>query len=328
MTILLTGGTGFLGSHVAEQLSLSGRKVRALVRSTSNTRMLEGLEHVELVPGSVEDRHSLLEAVKGATHVIHAAGLVKARTPAEFHLTNAGGTTNLIDAIRANAPGLKRLVLVSSLAVAGPSLDGKPVTSGAKPNPVTDYGRSKLAAERAVLHAKGDIPVTIIRPPMIYGPRDKEVLAFFRAVKLGVLPQMGSGTRGISAVFGADCAAACVAALDGDVPSGSAYFVEDGDPRTYRELVVAIEQALGRRAWMRVPVPRRLLHTAALGVEVFGKLRGQAVMLTRDKCNELYAPHWVCDATEIRRDLQWEPKVTFAHGARLTADWYRREGWL
>jgi len=202
------------------------------------------------------------------------------------------------------------------------------VRGDAAPNPVTHYGRSKLAAERAALAAKDELPITIIRPPLIYGPRDRECFAFFNAVNLGVLPYMGSTARGFSAIYAPDCAAACIAAIDKDVPSGSAYFVEDGKTETLGELVGHIENAMGKRAWLRFPIPRRVLSTVALGSELYGKFSKKAVMLTRDKCNELYAPHWVCDSVETQRDLDWQPKVSFDRGARITAEWYRQNGWL
>ena len=146
MRILLTGASGFLGSHIAEQLDQQGADVRALVRPTSDTRFLEGLEHVTLVAGALSDKDSLLAAVEGVDGIIHAAGLVKARRPADFHRTNGQGTANLLDAAKQNAQGIQRLVLVSSLAVMGPSEDGRPLPADASPNPVPHYGRSKLAA--------------------------------------------------------------------------------------------------------------------------------------------------------------------------------------
>lgn len=327
MKVFLTGGSGFLGSHIAEQLSEAGIPVRALVRSSSNTSFLSRLPRAELVSASLRDLDSLTRAIEGSTHIIHSAGLVKAKSPAEFHRVNAAGTINLLEAAK-RCGGLERFVLVSSLAVCGPSADGKPLPPNAPPNPVTHYGRSKLAAERAALAMKDELPITILRPPLIYGPRDREVFAFFKAVKYGVLPYMGSTARGVSAIYATDCALACIAALSAKVKSGSTYSIEDGHTLTLGELVEQIEAALGKRAWIRVPVPRKLLEVAAVGSEFFGKATEQAVMLTRDKCNELYAPHWVCDASETRRDLGWTPKVPFDRGARITAEWYRREGWL
>lgn len=328
MTILLTGGSGFLGSHIAEQLSARGEKIRALVRKTSNTRLLQGLPGVELVDASLEDPAALDRALDGVTRVIHSAGLVKAKNTAEFHRVNAHGAIQMLEAAKRQGK-IERLVLVSSLSVAGPSSDGRPVPVGATPNPVTHYGRSKLAAERAYLAAKSSVPITIIRPPLIYGPRDQECFAFFKAVKLGVFPFMGSMDRGFSAIFAGDCASACIAAaFKDDVASGSTYFVEDGQTQTLGQLIGHIEAAMNKRAWLRIPVPRRALEIAAFGSELFGKFTDQAVMLTRDKCNELYAEHWVCDASETRRDLAWTPEMPFDRGAKVTLDWYKKERWL
>lgn len=328
MTVLVTGGSGFLGSHVAEQLSRAGRQVRALVRASSDTHFLRGLPNVELTEGSVDDLESFVRAAEGMEAIVHAAALVKARSPEELLATNARGTENALEAARRTKKTLRRFVLVSSQAVGGPSEDGSPVHAAAPPRPVTHYGRSKLEAERAAIQAKDELPVTVIRPPTIYGPRDREVLAFFKAVKSGILPVMGSPKKRISIIYGGDAASACIQVIDANVPSGSVYFVEDGTTKSFEELVLALEAAVGRRAWLRVPLPRAVIEAAAMGSELYGRVANKAVMLTRDKCNELFAPHWVCDASDARRDLGWEPTMPFLEGARLTAEWYRTAGWL
>ena len=328
MRILLTGASGFLGSHIAEQLDQQGADVRALVRPTSDTRFLDQLKHVTLCPGSMEDIGSLRAATEGVDGIIHAAGLVKAKQPAAFFETNEKGTINLLEAAKQNAPGLVRFVLVSSLAVVGPSEDGRPVPVDAPPNPVTHYGRSKLAAEQAACATAHSLPITIIRPPMIYGPRDREILPFFKSVQLGVLPLTGSPSSKLSAIYATDCAAACIKALEAKVPSGSAYCVEDGHTESLGGLIAHIERALGKRAWLRVPVPRFLMYGAAVASEFYGKMMGRAVMLTRDKLNELLAPHWVCDSGEARSALDWTPRISFEEGTRMTGAWYRHQGWL
>lgn len=328
MTILLTGGSGFLGSHIAEQLSKAGRKVRALVRKTSDTRFLETLENVELTEGAVGDVDSVLTAAKGVTAIVHSAGLVKARTPEEFHKVNAGGTETMLAAALQEKGTLKRFVLVSSLAAAGPSdAQGTPVSIDAAPQPVTHYGRSKLAAERATLAKKGDVPVTIIRPPAIYGPRDREILAFFKALNARILPYMGSTANKLSMIHGADCARACIAAIDADVASGSTFFVDDGNVYTFDDLVKNAEAALGRKAWLRFPIPKPVIRTAAFASETYGRLTNTAVMLTRDKCNELF-DQWVCDGSIAREQLAWKPEHNFRDGAKSTVAWYKSEGWL
>jgi nucleoside-diphosphate-sugar epimerase len=328
MTVLVTGGSGFLGSHIVEKLSKSGRKVRALVRKSSDTSLLRSLPNVELAEGTVEDLPSVLAAADGVTAIVHAAGLVKARSAEEFSRVNTGGTKNLLEAGKKAGHTLRRFVLVSSLAAAGPSDEsGNPVQADAPPRPVTHYGRSKLAAERLAIEAKDELPVVILRPPAIYGPRDREILAFFKALDARVLPYMGSSENRLSMIYGADAAAACVSAIDSDVPSGTVLFVDDGRVYTFDDLVKGAEAALGKRAWLRFPLPRPVIRTAAVFSELYGKARNQAVMLTRDKCNELFE-QWVCDGSAAQEALDWRPEVQFGEGARLTVEWYRDAGWL
>lgn len=328
MKVLLTGGSGFLGSYVAEQLSAQGHVVRALVRPRSDKRALEKLQGVEFVPGAIEDRASLSPAVEGVDAVVHVAGIVKARRPADFFTVNTQGTKNLLDAALARG-GVRRFVYVSSLAAMGPSRDGTPVPEDAAPNPVTQYGRSKLEAERAVLAAGDRLPVTVIRPPMIYGPRDRETLAFFTSVKNGVLPMTGDGSNTLSVIFVADCASACVrAATAADAPSGKAYFVEDGAVYVWREALKDVEAALGKRAFVRVGVPMGVIKAAAAATQLWGAMTNTAQMLTLDKVNELTQQHWVCSGEGARRDLGWTAKVQWAEGVREAVKWYREAGWL
>ena len=325
--VLLTGGSGFLGSHIADRLASSGVEVRALVRRSSNVRHLSSLAGTTLVHGSLADPASLADAMRGVQGIIHAAGLIKARRREDFDLVNVEGTANLLVAA-CSASNLVRFVHVSSLAALGPSPDGLPRPADAKPAPVTAYGRSKLAAEERVRGASGQLPTVVIRPPVVHGPRDRETLAFFRAVKLGVFPLTGSPDSVLSMVYVTDCADACVRALEADVASGSAFDVEDGHPETLSTIIGHIEAALATRVRLRVSIPEPLLRLAALSSEAFGRIARRPVMLTRDKVRELRAPHWVCDSMQARESLGWTPQVTFAEGARRSATWYRDAGWL
>jgi len=326
--ILVTGGSGFLGSHVAEQLARAGHEVVALLRSTSNRDFLSTLPNVTFTTGSIEDRDSLKKAVDGVDAIVHAAGLVKALSPLEFDVVNVEGTQNLLDVAKKRASGLRRFVFVSSLAAIGPSEDGRPVQPDREPRPLSQYGRSKLRAERAVLAMKNDLPVTVIRPPMIYGPRDKESFAFFQAINFHVLPMVGDGKNTMSVVYGADAASACIKAIFADVPSGKAYFVDDGNVYVWRDMLETIEKALKRRALLRFSIPIPLVRAAASLAEEYGRYVKKPVMLTRDKLNELMASHWVCDSTSTRADLGWTPEVDWAEGTQRAAAWYLEQGWL
>lgn len=326
MKVLVTGATGFLGSHLAEQLVRDGHQVRATVRSSSNTRFLESLG-VELANASLETGAGFDKALQGVDAVVHGAAIVKARRPDEFYQVNAGGTQSLLDAVRAHAPNLKRFVYVSSLEAHGFSEDGKPRAVHAEPKPVTHYGRSKLEGEQMVLAAKGDLPVTVIRPPAIYGPRDTEMFAFFQVVNRRLMPFMGDKSNTLSIVYAPDCARAIVLSLTEDHDSGSVYFVEDGEVYTQHQMGQLIADALGKKAIaLSLPIPA--VTAVAAVAEAYGKMRGQAVMLTTDKVKALRQRYIVCSSKEIRQDLGWSPAVPFAEGARVTADWYKNEGWL
>ncbi|HEX4382964.1 MAG TPA: NAD-dependent epimerase/dehydratase family protein [Myxococcales bacterium] len=328
MKVLLTGGSGFLGSYVAEKLSAGGHAVRALVRPKSEKRFLEKLPGLEFAPGAVDDRASLKDAVQGVDAVVHVAGIVKARRPEEFFAVNTQGTKNLLEAVLERG-GVKRFVHVSSLAAVGPSADGTPVHENAEPKPVTHYGRSKLEAERAVLAEAARLPVTVIRPPLIYGPRDRETLAFFTSIKNGVLPVMGDGGNTLSVIYGEDCASAiALAATTPNAPSGKAYFVDDGDVLIWRDALKEVEAAMGKRAFVRVGLPMGIIKVAAAASQTWGKLTNTAQMLTLDKVNELSQRHWVCSGDGARRDLGWTPKTDWPAGVKAAVAWYRSERWL
>ncbi len=299
--------------------------MRALVRRTSNTKHLQTLAHVKMAEGSVEDAASVDAAVSGTDAIIHCAGLVKARNEAELSRVNVDGTRNLIEAAKKH--GVKRFVLVSSLEASGPSRDGKPVAVDQE-RPCTAYGRSKLAGEKAALAEKDSVRVVVLRPGAIYGPRDVEILEAFKSVKRGLMPTIAGGRALGSFVWGPDCAAACIRALEADVASGSVYFVDDGGPAvTQREFLEMVEDALGKRALVRVSLPKGFLKTVALGVEAFGKASGKAVMLTREKADMLLQD-FVSDSSATQRELGWKPEVKLGDGVRRAVTWYRENGWL
>jgi len=325
MKVLVTGASGFLGGHVAEILSKRGDRVRALVRSTSKRRHLEAIGDLELFEGAVEDADRMREAVEGVDAVVHAAGLVKARSKDEFFTVNVGGTSNLIQASRGRR--LKRFVHVSSLEACGPSADGLPISADQE-NPISAYGRSKLAAEKVVLSAKDDIPAVILRPGAIYGPRDGEILEAFKSIQRGLLPLVAGGSAKAVWIYATDCAQACVRAIDVDVPSGRTYFVDDGcGPIDQRQMLTDAERALGKRALVRANLPVPFLMTVARGLEALGQVTNRPVMLTREKANVLLQ-HWVSSSEDTRRELGWEPKVPWPEGVERTVRWYRENGWL
>ncbi len=332
MRVLVTGASGFLGSHVAERLAKDGHTVRCLVRRSSKVDHLRAMEArgegVELHEGAIDDAPSLPSAVKGVDAIIHCAGVVKARSWDDFLCVNERGAVDLAQAAIDHAPGLRRFVLVSSAAVMGPASEGKPHAPDHATNPVTLYGKSKLAGELAVRRLQDRVPLTIIRPPAIYGPRDQEILAFFQSVRRTRSAfRLGNSMKSMALVYAEDAADACARAAFADVPTGSTYFVDDGEVYSYEQMAGHIADAYGIRLLTTASVPRSILAVAALASEAFGKATDRAVMFSRDKLNELLMEHFTVDSSATRKDLGWAPTVTFGEGAKRTAKWYRQHGW-
>lgn len=326
MRVLLTGGSGFLGSHIAEQLRERGDTVRALVRKSSVVAALEKIG-VELAFANLERGEGLDEALEGVDAIIHCAGIVKAKKPDEFHEVNAVGTMHLLDAAKKRGKQIKRFIYISSLEAYGPSPAGVIPTEDMPAHPITHYGRSKLAGEQAVLAAKGDLPVTIMRPTGIYGPRDTEIFQLFEVTNRGLMPLINSREGTFTLIYGPDCASAILAALDKDKSSGKIYFITDGRIYSWRDAENIMRRAVGKKT-LSFELPGFLVHGAALATEIYGRIANKAVIFTRDKLNILRAPHLVASSQALQDDFGWQPTTYFDEGAISTAKWYRDNGWL
>lgn len=325
MKVLVTGASGFLGGHVVEVLRARGHAVRVLVRSTSAQDHLAA--DVERVSGSLEDEDALARAVRDVDAVVHAAGLTKAGSEAEFQRVNVDGTRRVLGAVRASGTRLRRFVQVSSAAAGSPTATPEPRDPLTPDRPVTRYGRSKLAGEQLALAAAGELPVSVLRPPALYGPRDRESLPLYRAARFGVRVLMTGGVTHASLLHARDCAEAVAALVERDHPSGRIYPVDDGGAHEVAEVVRAIALAVRPRT-VPIRVPFGLLSPLAGLGEVLGRLTGRRFIVDRDKLAEIAGPCWVVGHAAITRDLGWAPAIPLADGILETARWYRDAGWL
>ncbi len=325
MKVLLTGASGFVGSHILDSLRAHGVETAVLLRSTSDKRFLaQHLPTVEIRSGSVTEPASLPAAFRGITRVIHCAGCTRARQNSDFDTINHLGTRNLVEAV--NAVGkVERLVHISSLAVTGPATKDRPARESDPPHPVSDYGRSKLAAE-TVVRDQCRVPFTMIRPPAVYGPRDYGFLPMFSAVQRHILPRP-SRTQFLSLVFVKDLAEAVVACLLHAAAAGKTYFAAGREAITARDMALTIARAMN--TWtVPLPLPAFVLWPICLGQDVFSRLTGRATLLNLQKFAELRAPGWVCDPSLLEQETGYGCATPIQDGIAQTLAWYRSNGCL
>ena len=328
---LVTGANGFVGSHLVEELLRQGHAVRCLVRPTSDVRWLTGLP-VELSYGDVGDAGSLDLALSGVDIAYHVAGMTRARRPSEFHQVNATGTANLLEAAaRRTSP--PRVVYVSSIAAAGPGPRDRPLREADVPRPISDYGRSKRAGERHAERLADRVPVTVVRPPIVYGPRDHDVLILFRLAQLGVFPQAGVRAKKLSVIHVRDLVRALVAAgtrgavLGRSGGAGGVYFVADTGPYGWADLARAAATALGGRVRV-IPLPNVCLLAAGTVGELIARSTGRPGRFSLDKAVEGAARNWSCSADRAAAELGFARRFDLQAGFHDTVAWYRAQGWL
>jgi len=327
MGILVTGATGFVGRHVADELARSGRRVRCLVRPRTDAADLERAGF-EIARGEMLEQASLEEAVRGVDAVVHVAGLIAARSFREMRRVNEEGVGRLAAACARTPSPPRRFVLISSLAAAGPSRRGRPVREDDPPRPVSRYGLTKLLGERAAARTlPASIPLTVIRPPAVYGPFDRGIHGFFDAAARGIRLRVGTRPRRVSIVHGEDLAAGIRLALDVDRAAGRTYFVADPESYAIDDLIARIARAVGGRT-RAVRVPEPILRVAGVVAEEIARWRGATPPFSRDKAREFLAEGWVCDPSRAMDELGWKPARTLDEGLAATARWYREHGWI
>jgi nucleoside-diphosphate-sugar epimerase len=326
LKVLLTGASGFVGSHILDSLRNHKVDTAVLLRSTSSTSFLgPHLPGMELRRGSVTDPDTLRKATAGVTHVIHCAGCTKALRVSEYYEANQQGTRNLVEALNAQRTGIERLIHISSLAVSGPATAENPAKEDTPPRPVSEYGRSKLAAEQEV-RQRFQAPFTILRPPAVYGPRDRGFLSMFKAVKNHLLPWPNK-VQALSLVYAKDLAETVVACLERPSAAGQTYFVASPEIVTGRSIAQQIAAQMNR--WtVPFPIPTPVLWAVCLLEQIVSQLTRRARLLNLQKYAELRAAGWVCSPAKLKLETGLACETTLKQGVTETLDWYRREHWL
>ncbi len=320
--VLVTGGTGFVGSHVVDALLQAELRPRCLVRATSNLRWLEG-KPVELAQADLRSSQ-LRPLVDGIDAVIHCAGLTRGSREA-LMTANRDGTRALVDACLAAGRSI-RFVLCSSQAAAGPGTLDRPREESDPPAPTSAYGESKLGAEEAVLRSARDLEVVVLRPVAVYGPRDEDTLTFFKLAARGIIVAPGLRKRLLQLVHVSDLASALLKALDLPEKSGRTYFIAHPEVIDWDGLAEVMREAVSRRA-VTARVPTVALRMIGAVAELLGG-GGRPGRIDRRKAADISERAWTCNVGRAMEELDWSPAYDAREGFRDSADWYRQEGWL
>ncbi len=326
MKALVTGATGFIGSHLVENLLQKGVQTRCLVRKTSDLKWLRDLS-VEFVYGDCSDRASLPEAVKNIDWVFHLAGITKAVQKKTYFEVNALGTGNLIHACLEHNPHLKKFIYLSSQAAAGPCRNGRKKKESDPCEPVSPYGQSKRMGEELAITHSHELPLLILRPCAVYGPRDKDIYTFFKLLSKKINPCLSGQDQHLSLCYVQDIVQAILLAARSQEPSGEIFFLSDGHDYRWLEIGDILSRTMEVTP-MGIRIPEWMMSGMASFSETLSKITKKPPLLNKGKVEEMIQKNWVCDITKAKTLLGFEPRVLLSEGAQLTFEWYRKENWL
>lgn len=324
--VFLTGITGFLGHHVAQALHRQGYEIHALIRQAQKPDSLDIPFHA--VQGSLSNCETLTPLLSQMDAVIHLAGKIKAHSPEEFNETNQQGTQNLVHSLLKASPKPLLYVHVSTIAVLGPDVDGSDFCKRPELcHPVSWYGESKRRGEMEVQELAGKMRTVILRPPVLYGPHDKEMFALFKSIQNGIAPLFSDGKNQVSVCYIKDIADCIVSFLDKAPAQDEIYCLDDGSIHDWRSLSNDLAEVIGKTPRF-ISIPPALFKVGAFFSELYARLSGKAQIFTRNKIKEMEQKSWVCGNEKLRKTRDWKPQYSFKEGAKITYDFYLKNHWL
>jgi nucleoside-diphosphate-sugar epimerase len=327
--ILITGANGFIGSFLVEEALRRNYDVYAGVRAKANTKFIAD-KPIHFFRMDFSDPKALARTMSEGPwfdYIIHNAGLTKSQKKSDYDLVNNQYCQNFIDAIAGSGKKPKKFILVSSLAAYGPGDPDSlaPVKLEDHPQPITAYGRSKLAAEKYLIAAR-PFPYLIFRPTAVYGPREKDLYLYFKIINRNIETYIGAPIPYLTFIYVKDLVRAIFAGVESEV-NDKAYFVTDGKVYDGKLLAHFIKQHLGKKT-IRLSVPIPLVRSIAATLEFFYGMSGKTPILNYEKINELSVTNWQCDVHPLQQDLNFKADYDLNLGIYETVKWYKEEKWL
>ncbi len=326
MKALVTGGHGFIGSFLVEKLLKEKFSVRCLVRKTSDLKWIKHLP-VELVYGDITQKETLPAAVKDIDIIYHVAGAIKGVRREDFFSVNCDGTLFLAEAAQKYAPNLKRFVFISSVAATGPVNGTQKLLETSECHPVSDYGKSKLEAEQKLKAQFPNLPLTIIRPPIVYGPRDAHFLIFFKFAKYGIFLVPPPYERYYSIIYVKDLVEGIYRASQEERAKGQTYFITSSDFYSFESLASQLSRPFSKTPHF-IYVPRFVVRVMAWVGDLYVLVTKKSTMFTSKKFPELEASSWIYSSEKADRELHFRTQTPLSVGAQETVHWLKEHRYL
>ncbi|MEW6506873.1 MAG: NAD(P)-dependent oxidoreductase [Bacteroidota bacterium] len=323
---VVTGASGFVGSHLVDKLINEGHHVKCILRKSSSVKWLEN-KPVEITYCGLFNKEELKSVLKDADYLFHVAGVVKAKTNAEYYQGNVESTKVLLDVVSEVNPGIKRVVIISSQTACGPSLDGKPCTEEKIERPITRYGKSKLAQELMAKSYSDRLPISIIRAVAVYGPRDTEIYLVFKTYKQGLLGLIGFNKKLVNIIHVTDLVNGIYLAAIAEKAIGQTYFLGSEEYYDWKQIGNAISKAMGRKA-LTIRVPHIIVFIVAAIAQFFALFSTKAATFNIEKAKDFVQQYWTCDVSKAVNELGFRQKISLEEGMKETVAWYREMKWL
>lgn len=324
----VSGANGFVGSHLVEYLIKHGMEVHCLLRKSSDDRWIKGL-HVTLHREGIENIEFLKEVFSAhqANYIFHLAGTVKAFDYAGFEAGNVKPTKCILEA-SLSTPSIEKIIVTSSLAASQPTLVGEPNSENCARSPLTDYGLSKVAEEDLAISYMDRLPIAIIRPPVVYGERDVEVLLFFKTIRCHILPLIGFSPKAVSLVYVHDLVRGFYQCAISPKSNGETYFLGGfRDEYTWREIGKIASKSL-KTFSIPLRVPHILIFMVAYIYQLVSKIGGLPTTFNVQKAREMVCESWSCTSQKAKTDFGYVPEIDLKEGFQRTIEWYKKERWL